>query len=388
MAHAVKPRLVILVVAFATLIAVNAACGGEPDPAPTATPPPPTATPSPTPEPTPTPTPAPPPPTATPSPTPEPTPTPTPTPTPAPSPTPDMAQSTLSMRDFVIDESSTGKDLMDRLSTEETDCIRAAFGETLYGIILAVPLLQSGTSQGAAPLIGCMESENVVLFVVAANDAFAGGRSEDTRRCITDLSLQHPENAYIQMGVEWEGEETTSTSKRHEFILAYWDCLTDAESFRLGLQAYAAIDSTSSLTGADLVAVLPDAEEACMREILSEQQMNTLLTAKPLDGVRAAATAADCLSPATIASLYVASIEGVLGELTAESADCIANYAVENAEFLPLLSSDPDAMEALPPAALRIIAEGTRAVFSCYTEDELVRAQELTLAAMAAQASR
>ena len=355
MTHAVKPRLVILVVAFATLIAVSAACAGGPDPTPTATPLPPTATPSPTPEPT---------------------------------PTPDMAQSTVSMRDLVIDESSTGKDLMDRLSTEETDCIRAAIGEALYGILLAAPLLQSGSSEATATLVGCMESENVVLFVVAANDAFAGGRSEDTRRCITDLSLQHPENAYIQMGVEWEGEETTNTSKRHEFILAYWDCLTDAESFRLGLQAYAAIDSASTLTGADLVAVLPHAEEACMREILSEQQINTLLTAKPLDGVRAAAPAAACLSPATIASLYVAAIEGVLGELTAESGNCIANYAVEHSEFLPLLSSDPAAMEAMPPAALRIIAEGTKAVFSCYTEDELVRAQEVTLAAMAAQASR
>ena len=360
MARAVIPRLVILVVAFAALIAVGAACSSEPDPAPTATPPPPTPTPVPTPEPTPTPT-----------------------------PTPDMAQPTASMRDFVIDESSTGKDLMDRLSTQEADCIKAAFGEALYGILLTAPLLQSGTnSQATAVMVGCMETENVVLFVVAANDAFAGGRSEDTRTCITDLSLQHPENAYIQMGVEWTGGETPDTGKRHEFILAYWNCLTDAESFRLGLQAYAAIDSTSTLTGADLVAVLPDAEAACMRETLSEQQMNALLTAKPLDGVRAAAPAADCLSPATVASLYVASIEGVLGELTAESADCIANYAVEHSEFLPLLSSDPAAMEALPPAALRTIADGTKAVFSCYTEDELVRAQEVTLAAMAAQASR
>ena len=139
--------------------------------------------------------------------------------------------------------------------------------------------------------------------------------------------------AYIQVGVEWKGEETPHTSGRHSFILDYWDCLTDAESFRLGLQVYTAVDSTSSLTGADLVAVLPDAEAACMREILSDQQINTLLTAKPLDGVRAAAPAAACLSTETIASLYVAALEGVLGELTAESATCIANYAVEHPEF-------------------------------------------------------
>ena len=342
--------------------ALFAACAGEPDPTSTATPLPPTATPSPTPEPT-------------------------ATPTPAPSPTPDMAQSTGSMRDFVIDESSKVKDLMDRLSIEETDCVRAAFGEALYGILLAAPLMQGGSPEATATLVGCLEPESVVLFVVATDDALAGGRSADTRRCIADLLLQHPENAYIQVGVEWKGEESRHTSERHEYILAYWGCMTDAESFRLGLQVYAAVDSTSTLTGADLVAVLPGAEAACMREILSDEQITTLLTARPLDGVRAAAPAADCLSPATIASLYIAAIEGVIGELAAESANCVADYAVEHPEFLPLLSSDPTAMEAMTSDELRIVAEGTRAVFSCYTEEELVRTQDLMLAALAAQGS-
>ncbi len=353
-----------------TILALAAACGGdsEPEPAPTATQPPPTATPSPTPEPTPT---------ATPSPTPEPTPAPA-----TPTPTPDAAQPAGSMRDLVIDESSTIKDVMDRLSTEETDCVRAAFGEAVYQLLLTAPILQGGSPEATATLFGCLEPENVVLSVVAIEDALAGGRSEDTRRCLADLSLEHPELAYIQLGLEWTGADATHASEMHASILAYWDCLTDAESVRLGLRVFAALDSTSSLTGADLVTLLPESEAACMREILTDQQINTLLTAKPLDGVRAAAPAGACLSPATIAALYVAALEGLLGEITAESATCIADYAVEHPDFLPLLSSDPTAMAALSPAELGTIADGTKAVLSCYTEDELVRAQDLILAAM------
>lgn len=194
--------------------------------------------------------------------------------------------------------------------------------------------------------------------------------------------MKYPELAYVQLGLEWTDAEATDGSDLHASILGYWDCLTDTESVQLSLRVYTALDRTSSLTGADLVTLLPDSEAACMREILTDQQINTLLTAKPLEGVRAAAPAGACLSSATIAALYVASLEGVLGEFTAESATCIADYAVEHPDFLPLLASDPAAMATLPPAALQIIAEGNRAALSCYTEDELVRAQDLILAAM------
>ena len=131
-------RLATMLIALAALAITSAvACGGDSKPEPTSTAPPtaPTATPlsTPTPEHPPTPVPA--------------------TPTP-----PEVAASAGSMRDFVMDASTTGRDLTDRLSTTETDCIRAAFGEAIYQIILATPLLQGGSAEDTAVLVrlsGC-----------------------------------------------------------------------------------------------------------------------------------------------------------------------------------------------------------------------------------------
>ena len=361
MAHAAKSRLAILIIALAALaIASAAACGGdsEPEPTPTAAQPPPTVTPIPTP-------------------------TPKPTPTATAIPIPSTAKHTGSMRGFVIGASTTGKDLVDRLSTAETDCIRAAFDEAIYQIILATPLLQGGSAEDNAVLFGCLEPDNVVLFGVAFDDVLAGGRSQDTRTCLVDLSLEHPDLVYNQLRLEWKGEQVSPTSERHTYILQYWNCLTDAESAELIYRVNAVTDRASPLTGSDLVALLPESEAACIREVLSKEQIDALLDATPLEAVRIGAPAAACLSPESIASGFLAAAEIVVGGLTEGSANCIREYVLEHPTFLPLFSADPtDALE-MSPSATRTIAEGNRAIFGCYTDDELVRAQDLALAAMA-----
>ena len=210
---------------FALLaLAVVVACTGGDDPEPTPTQPPATATQTPAPA-TQTPAPA----TATPTPTPEPTPTATPSPAPATAtPTPEAAPPTLSMRDFVVDASTTGQDLLDRLSEEEDACIKAAFGDAVYELLRGTPLLAAtgSDSSAAAPLFACLTEENVVLAGTAFLSAAAGGYGDESRVCITDLMLEHPNFIYERLGFEWTGEQRTEA---HVIILAFYDCLTDAE---------------------------------------------------------------------------------------------------------------------------------------------------------------
>ena len=237
----------------------------------------------------------------------------------SPTPTLEAVEPVGSLRDFVIDASTTGKDLMERLSTEETDCVRAAFGEAVYQLILATPLLQGGSAEGTATLFGCMETDSVAMFGVAFDNVLVGGRSEETSACLVDLSLEHPKIVYLQLGLEWKGEQSSPASERHTFILQYWDCLTDAEAIELVYRVNEATDKVSSLTGRDLVDLLPESEATCMRHDLSEEQLNALLAATPLEAVRLGASAAHCLSPESIASLFAASTEAVVGGLTEES---------------------------------------------------------------------
>ncbi|MCY4390784.1 MAG: hypothetical protein OXE43_01875 [Chloroflexi bacterium] len=115
--------MVRIIFGLLAIFAIAVACGGEDEPDSTPTPPPATATPSPAPA--------------------------------TPTATPEAVQPAPSMRDFVVDESTTGQDLLDRLSEEENDCIKAAFGEAVYEILRATPLLAAtgsgGDSSASAP---------------------------------------------------------------------------------------------------------------------------------------------------------------------------------------------------------------------------------------------
>ena len=274
------------------------------------------------------------------------------------------------------------RDLTDRLSTTETDCIRAAFGEAIYQIILATPLLQSGNAEGAATLFGCLMPDSVVFFGVAFDNALAGGRTEETRACRVDLSLDHPELVYQQLGLEWKGEEAGHSGERHTFILQQWDCLTNAETAELFFRVNSATDSASPLTGSDLGDLFAESEVACIREGLSEEQFDAMLAATPLESVRIGAPAAACLSPESIASGFLAAAEVVVGGLTDGSANCINEYILEYPTFLPLFVAYPADTQGMSPNAAREIADGNRAILACYNEDELLRAQELALEAL------
>ena len=187
---------------------------------------------------------------------------------------------------------------------------------------------------------------------------------------------------YHQLGLEWKGEQTIHSSERHTFILQYWNCLTDTESAETLYRVTVATDSASPLTGRDLVDLLPESEAACIREGLSKEQYNTLLNATPLEAVRIGAPVAACLSPESTTSLFLAAADVIVGGLTEESVNCIREYVNEHPTFLPLLAADPADALTMSPNAAREIAEGNRAIFACYNEDELLRAQELTLEAM------
>ena len=177
-----------LAVAVAALAmgALAAACTSddedEAEPTPTATRAPSVATATQTPAPTPTATP-------TPTPTPISTATPTPTSTPPPTATSTPAPATATpeptpaptLRDFVLTQTTTGKDLLDRLSEKERECIKEAFGEFIYAAMQGLPLLAAGSEPSqAAPLFACLEVESVVRAGVAFLAVPLGGWDADT----------------------------------------------------------------------------------------------------------------------------------------------------------------------------------------------------------------
>ena len=219
------------------------------------------------------------------------------------------------MRDLVVDESTTGRDLLDRLSEEENDCIKAAFGEAVYEILRATPLLAAtgsgGASSAAAPLFACLTEENVVLAGAAFLNAAAGGYSEESRVCITDLALNNPGIIDARLGLEWTGEQQTSPTETYTAILAFYDCLTDTEKAVWLIGTLTAIDAVSPLTGADLIALLPESQATCVRETLSAESYAAMEAAPPLVATSIGFEAAACLTIESAATFLVASTEAL-----------------------------------------------------------------------------
>ncbi len=113
----------------------------------------------------------------------------------------------MSMRGFVLDASTTGKDLFDRLSEEENGCIKEALGETVYNFMLNAQLLAGGGDPAAAaPLFKCLAPENGAILGVAFLSATVGGHTDESLACMTDLALAHPGLIYARFGLEWTGE--------------------------------------------------------------------------------------------------------------------------------------------------------------------------------------
>ena len=200
---------------------------------------------------------------------------PTPTSTPIPTAAPELM---LSLADFVIDESTTGQYLIDRLSEEETACIRNAFGAPIFNIIFVTPPLLGGSDPSAsAPLYGGLQQEAVVLIGSAFIDARTGGRTEESRECIRNLALEHPEVIYAPLGLTLDGQLLDHPPEVHEFALRFYDCQTDQEKVQNFITVWEGLTASAAITGNDIVGVLNESETVCFREYFGDERYDAFL---------------------------------------------------------------------------------------------------------------
>ena len=154
------------------------------------------------------------------------------------------------MRDFVLDPMTTGKDLFDRLSEQEAVCIKGVVGDAVYQAMLSFPLLAAGGDPAtAAPIFGCLTFENAVLVGAAFLDAAAGGRTDESRECIADFALQHPEFISARMGIELPEAHTFDGEETRNVLVGFYDCMTETEASVALAELYISIDSLSPLAG-------------------------------------------------------------------------------------------------------------------------------------------
>ena len=321
-----------------------------------------------------------------PTPTPTPTATPTATPTPAPTATPTLVpalvEQALSMRDFVLDASTTGADLFARLSEQENACIKGVLGDAVYQAMAGFPLMAGGgDSEAAAPLFACFTHENAVLVGVAFLDAAVGGRSAESRACIADFALRHPEFIYARLGLALPEATTFDGEQTRDVLVGFYGCMTESEQSVALAELYASFDVLSPLTGEDLIALLSESEVSCVRGALSEAEYGAMVAATPLRAAGLGVNAAQCLTPDSVVAFLLAATEAQIGALSDASEACANDFIRSHPMYIatiaahvagsPSQSSTADFIEA---------AIGGFDLFACLSEDELENFDQLITA--------
>ena len=366
------------------ITALAAACGGDDDPEPTpAASTAPAATPAATPTPTPTPTPSP----ATPAPTPTPTPTPPPatpaaTPTPTEAPAPSATQPAEGLSSLELTQATTGKDLMDRVSEAEAACVRAAFGDAIYQMILGTPILLAAGSDpaAAAPMFNCLTIENIVTFGISFIAAQAGGWEAETRACMIEAGLEHPDAVLIGLGMQ-ASDDASAAAAAHPAFLEFYGCMTVQEKvdYLLGLQEV--VDSMTTAEH-DLIGAIPEADVACIRDALSDDEYNTLLAGTVHEAFDVSDAVADCMTDDGYVQAFVTITVTTTGELTDETRACLADFARAHPHYTALINAHAYDPSTTAPADLAEIADDGLGTSACMTAEELQRSQQTSLAAL------
>ena len=116
------------------------------------------------------------------------------------------------------------------------------------------------------------------MFLGAAFiDGRAGGRSAESRECIRNLALEHPQVIYAPLGLTLEGETLDHPPEVHEFTVQFYECLTDHAKAQTFITVWEGLTNSAAITGSDVVGVLNESEIACLREYFGDDRYDAFL---------------------------------------------------------------------------------------------------------------
>ena len=292
------------------------------------------------------------------------------------------------MADFVIDAATTGQDLMDRLSADETSCIKGAVGDAIYEFLLAAPLAAAGSDPAAAaPLFACLTDENVVLLGAAIIDAQMGGRTAETRQCIVELVLEHPEVVFVRLGLEWPGSTAGHGTEVHSYLEEYYGCLTDEEKADYAVRLWAGLAAANPVTGRDFVETLEDDEVTCLRRNIPDELWEPFLSAEiaGTGGDARARLLGACFPGEAASRPFIHLTAARLGGLSEATHECLQIFTREHTHFVQVMSSGPTAAEELSTEEFVEVAADAAALFDCLNDEELIRLQGVLPLALSGQ---
>ena len=277
--------------------------------------------------------------------------------------------------DLRINSATTGQDLIGGVSEGEASCISSSMGEAGYQTFQGAPLMTSAADASLKSLFGdCLEDDNISILTARLISARLNGWSEGSLNCVSDQLMEHPEFAYLALGLEKEITDPSHPTEVHSSLLEIYECLDTMEKAGFLATMIPHVLEGGAFTGQDLLDALPESEVECMRANLPGPVFAMIAGMPSVAGgeLRAA-------PPELIACISAESISGISGRVMAkgmgadseDSRTCLIEFSIVHTRFSDLMRTASTNPTALSTEDYVEIAEDGWSIFNCLTVEEL-----------------
>ncbi|MDE2824572.1 MAG: hypothetical protein OXK79_13810 [Chloroflexota bacterium] len=318
----------------------------------------------------------------TPTPTPTATATPTPAPTATPTPEPSMAGPGGSLEDMFITDTTIGRDVMSRLSTAETDCLRAALGEEVYNAVLDLPmttLVRETGSAGAGSFLNCLTEDNVILMGLVLIDTTAGRVDPEACECRVPVARANPDIIRIRYAVLRPALDTLDAEAVLAATKEAFDCFSVADQVGVLLRLTDRLSRQDAFTGQDVISMLSEGEASCIREELGEEQFADFLETPLTEAFAPSPSLLACILPETQTRLFAVFSASRVEGLRPEAVTCMSDTVADSPNILAIGFGTLDA-DQMEERELAQLGDEAARLFDCLNADEVL--QVLTLPAV------
>ena len=133
----------------------------------------------------------------------------------------------------------------------------------------------------------------------------------------------------------------------------------------------------------DLIGAIPEADVACIREALSDEEYSAVLAGTVHEAFDVSDAVADCMSDEAYVQSFVTITETVVVGLTDDTRACVEEFARGHPHYTALINAHAYDPSTTDREALAEIANDGLKTWACMTEEEIQRSQSISLSALA-----
>ncbi len=241
-------------------------------------------------------------------------------------------------------------------------------------------ILAASGEQFVLPIFQCAEPENLVVFGIAFLDLQVGWTS-NTRECMISIGRESPLAVLTGLGMTPPGQ-IHETSATRPYALEFYNCMTPVEQVGYLARIQAVLDVNTSAS-ADIIGMIPESEAACIQEALTDEEYATLLGSTASQGFGISDSVAGCISQESYVPIFVSVIGSQTGGLGDDSQACITEFAGGHPRYAALVNPTLLDFSSMGIEDLVEIADNGVKVWECFTDEELLRMQNVYAGALA-----